>query len=77
MSTSIPQTCPICGVKIEPAAAGDRVMFSSGAPGTRAKLWARVCRYVEKPGCINQNRDEVGEVKPSDYYHPDPLSGLP
>lgn len=58
------QTCPVCGVKILPLVGGDRVLFSVGAPGTRATLWTRVCQYAQKPGCINQKQDEIGAVKP-------------
>lgn len=62
------QVCPACGVKIVKAPGGDRVMFSAGVPGTRATLWARVCQYARKPGCINHDKDAVGEIKPNDYY---------
>ncbi len=50
-----PQTCSVCGVKILPAIGGDRVLFSVGPPGTRALLWQKVCRHVDKPACINQD----------------------
>lgn len=64
------QTCPVCGIKIIVGiVGGDRVLFSAGPQGDRAKLWARVCQYVNKPGCINdQNR--AGTIKPDDYYKP-------
>lgn len=64
------QVCPICGVKIIPLGNTDRVIFSTGAPGTRAKLWARVCRFVNRPGCINQDQARIGTVSSSDYYSP-------
>lgn len=49
---------------------GDRVLFSAGPAGTRARLWARVCRYVNKPGCINA---DGGSLQPSesDFFKPD------
>jgi hypothetical protein len=65
------QTCPVCGVKIMVGVVGgDRVMFSAGPPGTRTKLYARVCRYVDKAGCINR---QAASQSPSadDYYKPD------
>ncbi|NJO39665.1 MAG: hypothetical protein HC769_20010 [Cyanobacteria bacterium CRU_2_1] len=62
------QVCPICGVKILKIIGGDRVMFSAGPPGTRAILWARVCQYTEKRGCINRDKEAIGNVKPQDYY---------
>ncbi|MEO1446622.1 MAG: hypothetical protein AAFV46_10365 [Cyanobacteria bacterium J06635_11] len=68
MATPTPQTCPICRVQIVPGgAAGDRVIFSTGPQGTRAKLWARVCQYNKKPGCINEQgqNENIGQ---DDYY---------
>lgn len=66
-----PQTCPVCGVKIlVGVVGGDRVLFSAGPPGTRARLYARVCQYVQKAGCINAS----GAAQPptaNDYYKPD------
>lgn len=75
------QTCPICSVKIIAAAGGDgtalpkedRVIFSSGPQGTRAKLWARVCQYNKKPGCINEQGKSEG-VSADDYYKDAPAS---
>lgn len=59
------QICAACGVKI---VGKDTVLFSTGAPGNRARLWARVCQYVKKPGCINQEEESIGTVQPKDYY---------
>ncbi|WP_017306665.1 hypothetical protein [Spirulina subsalsa] len=59
------QVCPACGVKI---VGRDTVLFSAGAPGNRARLWARVCQYVKKPGCINEEEESIGVVKEGDYY---------
>jgi hypothetical protein len=58
------EVCPACGVKIE----GDRVLFSAGPAGTRARLWARVCQYAKKPGCINTDETAIGPVTPTDHY---------
>ncbi|MBF2049346.1 MAG: hypothetical protein EDM05_024155 [Leptolyngbya sp. IPPAS B-1204] len=55
MSEAGAQVCPICGVKILKLIGGDRVLFSSGPPGTRSLLWAKVCQYTQKSGCINQD----------------------
>ena len=67
--TAIPdnkiQVCSICGVTIE---AGDKVIFSSGAPGSKCRLWARVCQYVKKSGCINQNQEALGVIPENDFY---------
>ena len=76
MSSAPAQTCPVCGVRIETAAAGDRVYFSYGPPGTRAKLWSRVCQYAQKPDCINSDRDAVGTIQPSDQYDANPNISL-
>lgn len=68
MADSTPQTCPICSVKIVVGSpGGDRVLFSSGPPGTRTKLWARVCQFNQKPGCINQQTKEA-TIPVDDYY---------
>jgi hypothetical protein len=66
------QTCPICSVKILVGSpGGDRVLFSSGPQGTRAKLWARVCQFNQKSGCINvQGKDET--ISATDYYMDNP-----
>ncbi|MEM8778931.1 MAG: hypothetical protein AAGF26_08685 [Cyanobacteria bacterium P01_G01_bin.49] len=69
MSNPNLETCPVCGVKIE---GSDKVIFSSGPVGTRARLWARVCNYVQKPECINQDTTEIGSVNENDYYKPIP-----
>ncbi|MGL5082139.1 MAG: hypothetical protein ACRC8A_11695 [Microcoleaceae cyanobacterium] len=68
MSEENTQACPICGVKIVKSLGGDQVLFSSGPPGTRAKLSARVCQFVTQAGCINKDPNLVGEIKPEDYY---------
>ena len=59
------EICSACGVQIENNA---KVNFSFGKSGTREKLWARVCRYAKTDGCINLKREELGEIKDSDYY---------
>jgi hypothetical protein len=59
------QTCPVCRVAITP---DDRVHFSSGNPGTRARLYARVCQYTQQPGCINQDREAIGTLTKADGF---------
>ncbi len=66
------QVCPLCGVKIIPMIGGDRVIFSMGPAGTRAKLWARVCQFVNKPECINRDREAIGQVGSADYFRSEP-----
>ena len=60
------EVCPVCGVVIEN---GALVRFSFGKPGTRSRLWARVCQYSDRPDCINRDEEKVGDVQPSDYYN--------
>ena len=67
MSNSNSETCPVCGVKI---VGGDKVIFSSGSVATRARLWARVCHYAKKAGCLNQDQEAIGQVHENDYYNP-------
>lgn len=54
MSESKMLTCTVCQVRIQCLPQGDRVYFSYGPPGTRLKLWQRVCQHVDKAGCINR-----------------------
>jgi len=61
------QVCPVCSVSITP---DNKVQFSSGQPGTRARLYARVCQYTQNPSCINQDPDQIGELTKSDRYEP-------
>lgn len=56
MSQQNIQVCHACGVKIMKLVTGDRVLFSVGPPGTRASLWAKVCQYTQKAGCINKEQ---------------------
>lgn len=60
------QTCPVCGVSIT----GDEVQFSTGAPGTRARLYARVCQYTSNADCINRDPDSIGTVLKEDGFDP-------
>jgi hypothetical protein len=69
MSESNLQVCPACGVKIT---ATDQVLFSSGTPGSRGRLWARVCQYAKKSGCINQDEQAIGRIPAQDFYDPTP-----
>ena len=67
------QRCSLCKVEIQGMVGGaDLVHFSMGAPGTRAKLWARVCQYLRTPEqtsqCLNQDAALRGEVRSTDYY---------
>jgi len=65
MSNSKLEKCSVCGVEIENDA---KVNFSYGKPGTRSRLWARVCRFTKSPDCINQDEGKIGDIKDSDYY---------
>ena len=71
MTTNITQekaaSCPVCGASITESG---QVNFTYGSPGTRARLYARVCQYNKKPGCINQESELIGEVTPSDHFEP-------
>jgi len=74
MADSTTQTCPICSVQIVPGGAGgDRVIFSTGPQGTRAKLWARVCQYNKKSGCINE-QGKTETITADDYYKDAPAT---
>jgi len=85
MVTSSPgsrRRCTLCYVEIQSLAGGqDLVHFSLGAPGTRSKLWARVCQYLRTPEqcgqCLNQDPSLRGEVSNSDYYAEPPVLDMP
>ncbi|WP_322758398.1 hypothetical protein [Synechococcus sp. CBW1107] len=75
------QRCTLCQVEIQGMVGGnDLVHFSQGAPGSRAKLWARVCQYLRTPEqcsqCLNQDATRRGEVVASDYYAEAPVIDL-
>ncbi len=59
------QVCSICGVSITE---DGQVNFSDGKPGTRARLYARVCQYTEEPECINREPELIGELTAQDRY---------
>jgi hypothetical protein len=76
------QRCGLCKVEIECLPGGtDRVHFSQGAPGSRAKLWARVCQYLKTPEqcaqCINQDSERRGPVSQNDFYAEAPPLQMP
>lgn len=60
----IVQHCPVCRVGIVQG----QVQFSAGSKGTRARLYARVCRYVSSQSCINQNKGLIGKVMRVDGF---------
>ena len=67
------QRCSLCQAEIEGmVGGGDLVHFSVGAPGTRAKLWARVCQYLRSPeqtgACLNQDPNLRSEATAADHY---------
>ena len=62
------QTCPICSVDI---VVGGKVQFSNGYLGTRAQLYARVCQYAHKSGCINQDKERIGTIMLEDGFSSD------
>lgn len=70
MNNSNVQTCSVCGVRIEKIIGEDRVVFSHGPVGTRAKLWARVCKFVNNSQCLNKDEKAIGLVTINDYYKP-------
>ena len=75
------QICPICQVKIqaEPGSA-DQVMFSRGTPGTRSKLWSRVCQFLRTEEqistCLNQDPHQRGTEQAGDAFPDAPTVDL-
>ena len=74
-----PRTCPLCRVTIDPSLGPlQEVRFSNGPGGTRTKLWARVCQFVQdRGGCINADAGQRQAPAPSDYYGEAPAITLP
>jgi hypothetical protein len=75
------QRCSLCQVEIQGmVGGGDLVHFSQGGPGSRAKLWARVCQFLksdeQRAQCLNQDANLRGSVAPSDYYAEPPAMDL-
>jgi len=75
------QRCSLCQVEIQGmVGGGDLVHFSQGGPGTRAKLWARVCQYLkndeQRAQCLNQDVNLRGTIGPGDYYAEPPAVDL-
>lgn len=63
------QVCPLCKVTIDTnASANVEVIFSTGQPSTRTRLWARVCQYAKGKGCINTDPALRGTPGPRDGY---------
>lgn len=50
------RTCPVCQVHIRDG----EVLFSYGGVGSKARLWARVCRNAARQGCINDHNSSQG-----------------
>ncbi len=61
MSDANVQVCPVCTVKIVKMIGGDRVLYSTGSPGTRATLWTKVCQHTQNPACINKDANKGAE----------------
>jgi hypothetical protein len=65
------EQCPVCKVEIEE----DVVYFSFGNPGTRERLYARVCKFAldrNRTDCINQsvNTDNITDNDGYDVFPP-------
>lgn len=59
------QTCSLCNVRIDQQ---DTVHFSFGKPGSRKRLYARVCRHVNDYRCINADENKIGAITADDHY---------
>lgn len=59
------QTCSVCGVSITE---DGQVNFANGNPGSRNRLYARVCQYTENPSCINQKSKLSGDITREDSF---------
>ncbi|MGC1306843.1 MAG: hypothetical protein WA885_06410 [Phormidesmis sp.] len=64
-SARLCQSCGLCGVKID---SGNTVHFSFGKPGSRERLYARVCQHVSDRRCINSDADSLAPLTADDAY---------
>lgn len=76
------QRCSLCQVEIQGMVGGqDLVHFSHGGAGTRSKLWARVCQFLnsddKKRLCLNQDPNLRGAMQPGDAFDEAPLITMP
>lgn len=61
------KTCSNCKVKMN---SEGMVFFSCGNPGSRARLYARVCQFAaDKENCINKGFK--GKIKKTDEWQED------
>ena len=73
LATDQRERCPLCEVEIHgQGGPADQVIFSRGTPGSRSKLWARVCQYLksdaQRSRCINQDPELRGDCRPGDGF---------
>lgn len=59
------EVCQVCRVSITKEG---QVNFSYGEPGTRARLFERVCQHTQKPGCINKDFQGANNIPERDRY---------
>lgn len=59
------QSCGVCGVKIDEK---DQVHFAFGKPGSRERLYARVCQHVSDGKCINKDDSQLKPLTSMDVY---------
>ncbi|MEM9487336.1 MAG: hypothetical protein AAGA83_27025, partial [Cyanobacteria bacterium P01_F01_bin.116] len=57
--------CPICDVHITD---NGKVQFANGNVGTRAQLYARVCKFARNQACINRDKTSIGAVMEVDGF---------
>jgi hypothetical protein len=65
------QTCSLCNVKID---SKDTVHFAFGKPGSRERLYARVCKHVNDRRCINADKSKLGLLTADDHYGSEEVS---
>ena len=70
--TTTKQVCSVCGVTID-ASEENPVQFSFGEPGTKNRLYARVCQFISlenKQNCLLKEDITKDNLSPQekDYY---------
>lgn len=58
-------TCSVCDVHIM---SNNVVQFANGNNGTRAQLYARVCKFTQNQACINRSQVDRSKIMLADGF---------
>ncbi len=58
-------SCSVCGAHVM---SNGLVQFANGNKGTRAQLYARVCKFTQNQECINRNQVNRRKIMVTDGF---------